>query len=157
MLLLRFFLPLSRHRLLLWLLMALAPLPFLQECLFPALPLDLVDPAVPSLPEPNRREFQVRIRESWVFLPVLTFSPAAPSSPGMPAMPAGPSGPGSPWKTTGDSQRSAGSKGFGQVWLSHLRSWLAHTSRSLWSRLSRETLITLERKSFLKYLIELPV
>lgn len=30
------------------------------------------------------------------------------------------------------------------MWLTHLWAWLTHTSRSLWSRLSRKTLITLE-------------
>lgn len=35
--------------------MAMVHLPFLQECLFLALPLDLVDPVVPSLPEGNSR------------------------------------------------------------------------------------------------------
>lgn len=30
------------------------------------------------------------------------------------------------------------------MWLSHLWSWLTNTSRSLWSRVSRKSLITLE-------------
>lgn len=117
-------------------------LPFLQECLCPALPLDLVHLVAPSPPEETVGHFD--------FLPPSS-SPGAHLSSRSSVLPRDAGYPSGTIRTWLPLEKHVFSHlltpDLQQVWTSHLRSWLANTSLSLGSRISRKTLITLEISS----------